>query len=225
MTGIFDRLSRTLRGLANDALDAASDPGRDARQIARDLDAQIQDAESALLDVRAEYTLMVSSKEKNEAEVARWLKLAGQAIDGNDEALAKECLQRKQDFSEQVTEQTQQLARYEPAMHELEDKIQGLKNKHKQMVQQIDMLAARSHLASAQEKAATTMGGIGRSSLTADFDKLEQQVSKQEARAQAAADRVTHDQGGDLEARVRALQTNSSLDDELAQLKRDRSQH
>lgn len=220
MSSIFERMTRTLKGLTNDALDAVSDPGRDARQIARDLEAQIQDAESALLDVRAEYTLMVSAKQKNEAEMARWLQLARQALEGGDDNLAKECLARKQDFSEQLADQVEQLARYEPSMHALEDKISELKKQHRQMEQQIDLLTARGHLASAQEKAATTLSGIGHSSLKADFDKLEAQVSRKEARAQAATEISTQQSGDDLESRVRQLQQDHSVDDELAELKR-----
>lgn len=218
MSGILDKLSRTIKGLANDALDAVADPGRDARQIVRELEEQIRQAESALLDVKAEFELMLSGKEKTAQEVARWDALARQAISGGDDSLARECLARKQQFSTTLQRETEQLAQYEPSVRELESRIDELKHKHEEMQQKIELLEARSHMATAQEKAATAISGIGGDSLIADFDKLETQVEKQEARASAASSMAQVQKGEDLEQRVKALQ-HSDVDDELAKLK------
>jgi len=220
MSGIFEKLSRTIKGLANDALDAAADPGRDARQIVRDLEDQIQRAESALLDVRAEYELMRSGKDKTEQEVARWDGLARQAITSGDDGLARECLARKQQFTATLQQQTTQIAQYEPSVRELDERIKELKAQHESMQNRIELLEARSHLAEAQEKTATAISGVGGQSLVADFDKLEAQVEKQEARASAASTMATQHNGNDLEQRVKALQ-HSDVDDELAKLKQD----
>ena len=220
MSGIFEKLSRTIKGLANDALDAAADPGRDARQIVRELEEQIQRAEAALLDVRAEYELMRSGKDKTEQEVARWDGLARQAISGGDEGLARECLTRKQQFTTTLQQQSEQIAQYEPAVRELESRINELKTQHAEMENRIELLEARSHLATAQEKTATAISGIGGQSLVADFDKLEAQVEKQEARASAASSMATQHNGNDLEQRVKALQ-HSDVDDALAKLKQE----
>lgn len=218
MSGILDKLSRTIKGLANDALDSVADAGRDARQIVRELEAQIQQAESALLDVRAEYELMLSGKEKTAQEVARWDSLARQAITGGDDGLARECLARKQQFAATLQRESEQLAQYEPSVRELESRIAELKQQHEAMQQKIELLEARSHMAAAQEKAATAISGIGGDSLIADFDKLEAQVEKQEARASAASSLAQQQKGDDLEQRIKALQ-HSDVDDELAKLK------
>ena len=63
------------------------------------------------------------------------------------------------------------------------------------------------------------MAGIGKSSAAADFDRMEERVGMQEARAKAAAEL----EGDSLDAQFAALEHDSGLDDELAALKSRRS--
>ena len=53
---LLDSISRTVKGLLNDAADTVQDPSRDARQIVRELDDSIANAisESAMPACRAE---------------------------------------------------------------------------------------------------------------------------------------------------------------------------
>ena len=60
-----------------------------------------------------------------------------------------------------------------------------------------------------------TLAGIGQSSATSQFDRMEERISEQEARAKAAAELDSDT----LEQRFAALEHDSSLDGDLAALK------
>ena len=48
---LFDSITRTVKGLLNDAADTMQDPSRDARQIVRELDDSIAKAENSLIEM------------------------------------------------------------------------------------------------------------------------------------------------------------------------------
>jgi phage shock protein A len=50
---LFGKLFNSASAAANDVVDAHQNLGANARQSVRDLDAQLQQADSALIDVRA----------------------------------------------------------------------------------------------------------------------------------------------------------------------------
>lgn len=70
---LFRKLFNSATAAANDVVDAHQNLGANARQSVRDLDAQLQQADSALIDVRAEAEVLKGKKEKAKAEVAKWL--------------------------------------------------------------------------------------------------------------------------------------------------------
>ena len=90
----------------------------------------------------------------------------------------------------------------------LESKISEAKTKK-------DMLKARISAAKAQEQLQGTVGRLGTNSAMAAFERMEEKVLMQEARAQAAGELV----GSDLESQFAQLEAGSDVDDELAALK------
>lgn len=72
--------------------------------------------------------------------------LARQAISGGDDGLARECLTRKQQFATTLRSSPDR-SQYEPAVRELENRINELKTQHAEMENRIELLEARSHLA------------------------------------------------------------------------------
>ena len=72
-----------------------------------------------------------------------------------------------------------------------------------------------SYAAKAQEQLQSTVGKIGTNSAMAAFERMEEKVLLQEARAQSAQELV----GADLESQFAQLEAGSDVDDELAALK------
>lgn len=215
---LLEKLMRTVKGVANDAVDATSDPARDARQIVRDLDEQIGKAAQAMLDVRAEHEVLKSKRDHQTEEVTKWVNAAKKAVTAGDDSLARECLAKKQTADTQLQSYQSELDKFEPTVKEINEHISQLHTQRESLESRTDIIAARSEIAHAQEKVAVVIGGIGKSSAMDDFNALEDKVLKQEARAHAATDVMNERTGASLDARVAAL-GNTSIDDELAALK------
>jgi phage shock protein A len=60
---LFDSISRTLKGLLNDAADSVQDPSRDSRQIVRELDDSIAKAENSLIEIQAQVATQQSKRD------------------------------------------------------------------------------------------------------------------------------------------------------------------
>jgi phage shock protein A len=94
------------------------------------------------------------------------------------------------------------------SMSQLESKIAEYKNKK-------DMLRARITAAKAQEQIGSMVTNMNSNSAMAAFERMEEKVLMQEARAQSTAELV----GADLDSQFARLEGSSDIDDELAALK------
>ena len=122
----FDKIIHSVKGLANDTLDKHQDLGANARQNIRDLDTQLQEADEALLNVRAEAELLKGKKEKAQAEVDKWLNAAKNAA-GKDDGLARECLQKKATAKTALDTVEATIAKFAPTVKALEEHIEQLR--------------------------------------------------------------------------------------------------
>lgn len=217
---ILDRIGRFLAGTANDAIDKLAEPGRDARQIVRELEDQIGKANSSLLDAEAEYEVLRGKKDAADADEAKWQGSAERAMAAGDEGLARECLVKVEEAETLSKGYATTVESFEKTLTDLRARIQDLKRRKDDYAQRTDLIEARSHVARAQETAAAAITDIGSTSnLAADFTRLEDGVRKQEARAAAATRIADQDSGKSLQDRVDALGKASSIDERMAALK------
>jgi len=216
----FKKLMNMVKGVANDTLDAASDPGRDARQVVRDLEDQLDKANQAMLDVRAQNEVLKAKRAVAAADVDKWADAARKAMVAGDEGLARECLEKKVSAKGTMDAYQAQLDNFDPTVKHLQEQIASLQAKKEDLANRTDLIVARSEVADAEVKAATTLAGIGASSSAADFSKIEDSVLRREARAKAASGMADEKTGKSLEDRVAKL-SKTGIDDELAALKAD----
>jgi phage shock protein A len=212
---LLGKMFHSLTGSANDALDAHQNLGANARQSVRELDAQLQEADSALINVRAEAEILKGKKENAEAEVAKWLKAATNAA-GKDDSLAKECLVKKSSASSALDVIIYSINKFQPTVTALETRIDQLRSQRDGLSNQADLISVRSEVADVEMKAATILGATG---VSTSLASQEDALTRKEARAHAATSLVADRSGESLEARVAALTTGPSIDDELAALK------
>lgn len=212
----FDKLIHSVKGAANDALDAHQNLGADARQNVRDLTEQLTKAEGALVDVRAENELLKGRQEAAAADVAKWLKAATGAA-GKDDGLARECLAKKSAATNVLATIDAQIVKFQPTVANLEQHIAQLRTQKENLSNQADLISVRSDVADVELKAATIMGGIGNKGV--DFKSTEDALAKKEAKAHAASSIVAERSGDSLELRIAALDAGPSIEDELAALK------
>src|SRR5439155_4719177 len=213
--GLLDRVSTLIRANLNDVLDRAEDPEKIIRQLLIDMNNQLLQVKTQVAASIADEKRLYQRYQESQQQSDDWQRKAELAIEKGDDELAKAALARRNSykesadgFQEQWKEQSAQVQQLKDALHQLEGKIQEAEAKK-------DLLIARSRRAKAEVNIRETMAGIGKTSATSEFERMEERVSEQEARAKAAAELDTDS----LDQRFAALETESSLDKDLAELK------
>ena len=217
--GLIDRVGTLVRANLNDLLDRAEDPEKVIVQIIRDMEGQLQQVKTQVAASIADEKRLHQRYQENNQKSEEWERKAELAVDRGSDDLAKEALSRRNSFKQsadgfytQWQEQHAQVQQLKEALRQLERKIEEARAKK-------DLLIARHRRAKAETQIRETMAGIGRSSAATDFDRMEERVSVQEARAKAAAEL----EGDTLDAQFAALEQDSTLDGDLAALKAKRS--
>lgn len=213
---LFEKILHGVKGAANDAVEAHQNLGTSARQSVRDLDEQLQKAEEALVDVRAEAEVLKGKREKAAAEVARWLAAATKAA-GKDDGLARECLAKKKTAADQLSVIDAEIAKFTPMVQGIERRISEMRAQKDALSNQADLISVRSEVADVEMRAAAVLGGVGGTSVS--LAGAEDALARKEAKAHAATEILGERTGGSLEARLAALDAAPSIEDELAALK------
>ncbi|MDF5727968.1 MAG: PspA/IM30 family protein [Rhizonema sp. PD38] len=213
--GIFDRVRRVVSSNLNDLVNKAEDPEKMLEQA-------ILEMQEDLVQLRQGVAQAIAAQKRTEKqyndaynETNKWQRNAQLALQKGDENLARQALERKKTVSESGNElkasldqQTVQVDGLKRSLIQLESKISEAKTKK-------EMLKARITAAKAQEQLQGMVRGMNSSSAMAAFERMEEKVMMQEARAQSSAELA----GADLESQFAALEAGSDVDDELAALK------
>ncbi|TAF03995.1 MAG: PspA/IM30 family protein [Nostocales cyanobacterium] len=212
--GLFDRLKRVVGANVNDLISKAEDPEKMLEQA-------ILEMQEDLVQLRQGVAQAIAAQKRTEKqyndavnEVNKWERNARLALQKGDENLARQALERKKSFTDTATalktsldQQNVQVDSIKKNLIQLESKISEAKTKK-------EMLKARITAAKAQEQIGTMARGMNTSSAMAAFERMEEKVLMQEARAQSTVELV----GADLENQFAQLES-SDVDDELAALK------
>ena len=116
---LFDSISRTLKGLLNDAADSVQDPSRDSRQIVRELDESIGKAEISLIEIQAQVATQQSKRDVAADKAKKYEDGAKRALQSGDEALAREALSAQATAEAERDALTKELATLEPSVAQL----------------------------------------------------------------------------------------------------------
>lgn len=219
MTGILNKLARNVTGAVNDLIDNNANTGREARQLVRDLGEKIGATESAYTDVRANIVLLENSRNSEQKESDKWKDNAQKALQKSQEDLARQCLEKKQEHDAKVKGYQNQIDTMKPQVELLEHQLEALRNKHDEMSNSTDMMEARSETAKAQQKAGAIISSINSDSITSEFDRLDKNVRKEEAKATAVSAMADQHTGKALSDSIAALDKKETVDEELASMK------
>jgi phage shock protein A len=134
-----------------------------------------------------------------------WEKRATAAVQQNDDELAKQCLQKKQEFNQngyslesQLAEQKKTTISLKERANELDEKLRDFRNKKKD-------LSTRMQASDSVNKANELLSSAGGSSM----DKWEEKIREKESRSEA----IREMNGAPIDDKFK------KLDDELAALK------
>ncbi|KJH72276.1 PspA/IM30 family protein [Aliterella atlantica] len=213
--GLFDRISRVVKANLNDMVSNAEDPEKMLEQ-------SILEMQEDLVQLRQGVAQAIAAQKRTEQqynqaqnEANKWQRNAQLALQKGDENLARQALERKKSFAETANTLKTNLDGQVGQIDTLKRSLIGLESKISEAKTKKDMLKARISAAKAQEQLQSTVGKIGTSSAMAAFERMEEKVLLQEARAQSAQELA----GADLESQFAVLEAGSDVDDELAALK------
>jgi phage shock protein A len=204
--GLFDRIKRVVSANLNDLVNKAEDPEKMLEQAILEMQEDLVQLRQGVAQTIAAQKR--SEKQYNDAQNEM-------ALQKGDENLARQALERKKTYTEtsgalkaSLDTQSTQVETLKRNLIQLESKISEAKTKK-------EMLKARITTAKAQEQLQGMVSGMNTSSAMAAFERMEEKVLMQEARAQSAGELA----GADLETQFARLESGSDVDDELAALK------
>ncbi len=212
---ILDRISTLVRANINDMIDRAEDPEKVIKQLLADMNNQLLQVKTQVAAAIADEKQLQQRWQDNQEKADEWQQKAELAVEKGQDDLAKEALQRRNSFQQtadgfkqQYDEQSKQVETLKEALHQLEEKINEAETKK-------DLLIARSRRAKAETQIRTTLSGLDTSGSLASFDRMEDKVNQQEARAAALGELDTDS----VDQRFKLLEQESEVDKQLEELK------
>jgi len=212
---IAERISTLVRANINDLIDRAEDPEKVIKQLLFDMNSQLLEAKTEVAAAIADQKRLYDNYRQNQAEADEYQRKAELAVEKGDDALAREALTRRtafqqtaNGFKQQYDAQAQQVESLKQALEQLEAKIQEAQTKK-------DLLIARSRRAKAETEIRSTLTGLDEGGALASFQRMEQKVGEQEARASALGEL----ESDDVDKRFATLETADQVEQDLAALK------
>jgi phage shock protein A len=213
--GVLDRVSTLIRANINDLINKAEDPEKVIRQLLLDMNNQLIQVKTQVAAAIADERLLLKRYEDNQKKADEWQRKAEIAVERNQDDLAKEALLRRRSFQEtadgfkeQWTQQSAQVEQLKDALTQLEAKITEAQTKK-------DLLIARSRRAKAETSIRQTLANADSTSALSDFQRMEEKVDEQEARAKAYAE-LDEDT---LDQRFKQMEQEEDVNKELEALK------
>ncbi|KAL0358769.1 UNVERIFIED_CONTAM: Membrane-associated protein, chloroplastic [Sesamum angustifolium] len=147
-----------------------------------------------------------------------WYRRAQLALGKGDEDLAREALKRRKSYADNANALKAQLDQQKSVVDNLVSNTRLLESKIQEAKSKKDTLKARAQSAKTATKVSEMLGNVNTSSALSAFEKMEEKVLAMESQAEAL-NQLTSDE---LEGKFALLET-SSVDDDLASLKKELS--
>lgn len=218
--GIFDRINTILRANVNDMLDRAEDPEVMLNQIIRDMADQINQARGQVANMLAQQKELEAELSDAQNNSSQWNSKAEMAVRATKDDLAREALQRKNDYDNQVTVLSQQLESQTATVNHLKDQLQQLQDKYDSTVRNKDMLISRHKTAQATEQMSKATSSLNTTDYSSDLNRMEDRIRSEEAHASADSEMANYGAGSSsVDDQFSQLQSNSAVDSQLAAMK------
>ena len=224
LSELFGRVGRVARGQANSGVDALEDATFETtvKQTVADMRAELNKVVQGSAAAMSNYNRLDAEYQKYVRQSQEWKERAGQALDANQEELARKALAKKAECDRQIASMQPAVDSARQTSEKLKQQVIELKRKIEEGERTAATLVARKNAAAAQRKVAEAMSGVGAAdNAFSALNRFEETVAKEEATAKAFDQLASAGKDEDLEAQFAALSGNS-VDAELAALKAER---
>ena len=220
-TKLFKRFLNIFKAKANDALDRAEDPVQMLKLAIEELALSVNKVTESLSKAMANEKDLRKKFEQYRMSAESWTQKATYALKSNDEELAKQALAKKALDSKQ-SEQFYLLsenARKNTTL--LKQQLDQLKIKLEEAKVKKNILIAQAESAKAQTEIARQLGGLDNDALS-NFARYEEKINAMTHEADAMTELVG--MNNELEREFQKLETNTTVNIELEELKRKLSE-
>lgn len=222
--GMLDRFTSIIKANINQLLDGAEDPAKMVDEYIIEIGESLEEVKQETASVMAEEKRAKRLVEENEAEVARFDKLARAALQAGNEGDARVFLSKKQQLQTKGAE----LAKAAEAAHENSVKMRAM---HDKLVADLDELKQRRETIKAKVAVANTQsmvtgytaGNQKAENAIAAFDRMEAKADRMldTSAAMAELSEEPVDEVADLEKKYASATTNAAVDLELERMKEE----
>ncbi len=220
--GMLSRFGDIISSNVNALLDKAENPSKMVDEYLRKANKDLADVKRETAGVMAEETRTKRLVDENAASVARYEDLAKKALMAGNEDDARVFLAKKQEL-ESVG------AGLRTAYDAAHANAAKMRDMHDKLVKDINDLNARRQAIAAKVSVAKTQDRINRLGAGADkmkgtmgaFSRMEEKANRMmdEANAASELDKQPVDEAQTLEEKYKSVDTNTSVENELAALK------
>jgi phage shock protein A len=216
--GILDRVKDLLKANINDLIDKAEDPEKMLRQIIIDMDESLDQAVQGLAQTMASDKQMARQQEAAEAQSAEWEARARLALGKGNQDLAREALASKLKCDANAKQYAEMHATLSAQVQAMREQAEELQAKIEEARGKMSLLAARAQMADTKMKFATSLDSMDRNSASAKMEKMEENVDRKEAEAQAYTELAGAPAAGDP---AKKIEESSVVDAEMLRLMAD----
>jgi len=222
---LFDRAARLVKSNLNEVMGKLEDPEKVVEQAVADMQKDLVKVRQSYAEVSASSKRMEEQIRVADAEAAKWYDRAQLALSKDEEELAREALTRRQQQMESANSLRDQVESQKAAVTQLYDSMKDLERKMAEAKAKKDQIIARARTAKTATKVNDMLAGVGTGSSVAAFERMTEKVEQLEAQAAVSNEmaKALPGPGGrsmGLEDKFALLEGGSSVDDELAAMKR-----
>ncbi|KAF5745872.1 membrane-associated protein VIPP1 chloroplastic [Tripterygium wilfordii] len=215
---LFDRFARVIKSYANAIISSFEDPEKILEQSVLEMNEDLTKMRQATAQVLASQKQLQNKYKASQQASEDWYRRAQLALGKGDEDLAREALKRRKSFADNADAMRAQLDQQKGIVDNLVSNTRLLESKIQEARSKKDTLKARAQSAKTATKVSEMIGNVNTSSALSAFEKMEEKVLAMESQAEALNQLTTDDLEGKF-----ALLESSSVDDDLATLKKELS--
>jgi len=212
---MFDRFFNLIKAMFNGMMGKMEDPQLMLEQTYNDLQSNLIQVRQAVAQAIATEKQLEQQLQKNRDQTETWHNRAAMAVQQGNDDLAKQALQRKQQYSQAATELETQLKSQKESTTKLRQSLTDLEAEVQKAYTKKQVLIARDKAAQANVKASEILAKTTANGALSVIDKMETKVQEREAKALALQDLS----GDNLEKQFKSYEGKSDLDQELLALK------
>jgi len=212
---MFDRLINFFKAVFNGLLGRLEDPQLMLEQTYQDLQSNLIQVRQAVAQAIATEKQLEQQLQKNKDQAETWHNRAAMAVQQGNDDLAKQALQRKQQYAQAAADLETQLKQQRESTATLRQRLTDLEAEVQKAYTKKQVLIARDKAAQATTKANEILSKTTASGALSVMEKMENKVQEREAKA-AALGEIGMD---NLDKQFKNFEGKTDIDAELAALK------